>query len=102
MRHIFCAALAVLPAQTFAEGDAANGKDLAAEYCARCHDIAPGGERKQHPPSFASIADYRPEDQILARILFPALHSPMPAWSEWLDRGQVDDLVAYIVSLEGT
>ena len=55
-----------------------------------------------HPPSFTAIAGYRPADQILSRIMFPALHSPMPAWSNWISRDEVDDLVAYIQSLEGS
>ncbi|MBT8416124.1 MAG: cytochrome c [Silicimonas sp.] len=80
--------------------DPQNGQALAVDNCARCHDIAPGGAAKLHPPSFAAIAGYRPEEQILARIMFPALHSPMPAWSQWFDRDEVDDLVAYIQSLE--
>ncbi len=101
MKHIIlgmtlCAALA---APTLA-ADVENGRRLAEENCARCHDIGPGGAAKLHPPSFAAIAGYRPADQILARILYPALHSPMPAWSTWLDRAGVDDLVASIQSLE--
>ena len=54
------------------------------------------------PPSFASIAGYRAEAQIAARILFPDLHTPMPAWNQWFNRGDVDDLVAFILSLEGS
>ena len=102
MLHILCALLAVLAAPALAQGDAMNGSELAAEHCARCHDIAPGGAAKQHPPSFAAIAGYRAEEQIVARILFPDLHSTMPAWNQWLDRGDVDDLVAFILSLEGS
>ena len=103
IRPILTAAvLATLAAPAFAQGDVDNGRVLAAENCARCHDIAPGGAAKLHPPSFAAIAGYRAEDQILARILFPSLHSPMPAWANWIGRGETDDLVAYILSLEGS
>ena len=93
---------ALMPATAGLAADIENGRMLAEENCARCHDIGPGGAAKLHPPSFASIAGYRPTDQILARILYPALHSPMPAWSNWIERAGVDDLVAYIQSLEGT
>lgn len=93
------AAVLATPAAASA-ADIDNGRALAEENCAMCHDIGPGGAAKMHPPSFAAIAAYRPTEQILARILYPALHSPMPAWSNWIDRAGVDDLVAYIQSLE--
>ena len=82
--------------------DAENGKLLAEENCARCHDVAPGGASKLYPSSFTAIAGYRAEEQIISRILYPTLHSPMPAWSNWISRDEVDDLVAFIQSLEGS
>lgn len=102
MRHFLCTALIALATGAAAEGDADNGALLAEENCARCHDISPGGAAKQYPPSFASIAGFRPEEQIVARILFPDLHSPMPAWNSWLTRSEIDDLTAFILSLEGS
>ncbi len=81
-------------------GDAVRGGELAGEHCARCHDISPEGPAKLHPPSFASIARFRPEAQIEARIWTPNVHSPMPGWWLVMAREDVDDLVAYIVSLE--
>ncbi|MGJ8586002.1 MAG: c-type cytochrome [Marinosulfonomonas sp.] len=80
--------------------DVDNGAYLAAENCARCHDIAEGGGAKTMPPSFASIAAFRAEDQIYVRIMFPQMHSPMPAWSMMLSSDEVDDLTAYITSLD--
>ncbi len=80
--------------------DVENGAALAAEHCARCHDVSEGGEAKTMPPSFASIAAYRAEDQIAFRIMFPQMHSPMPAWSMMLSNDEVDDLTAYIVALD--
>ncbi|MBT8424745.1 MAG: cytochrome c [Silicimonas sp.] len=101
MKPAYAIAIAAgLFASTGWAADPQNGQALAVDNCARCHDIAPGGAAKLHPPSFAAIAGYRPEEQILARIMFPALHSPMPAWSQWFNRDEVDDLVAYIQSLE--
>lgn len=82
--------------------DAADGLALAEEYCVRCHDIAPGGAAKTYPPSFASIAWFRSEDLVRVRILFPEMHAAMPAWANWLSPDEVDSLVAYIVSLEGS
>lgn len=80
--------------------DVENGASLAAEHCARCHDISEDGAFKTMPPSFASIAAYRAEDQIHFRILFPQMHSLMPAWSMMLASEMVDDLTAFIVSLD--
>lgn len=90
------------PATSAFAADAENGKFLAEENCARCHDVGPGGASKLFPPSFTAIAGYRAEEQIISRILYPTLHSPMPAWSNWISRDEVDDLVAYIQSLEGS
>ena len=82
------------------EGSIENGAELAAEFCAQCHDITATGPMKQHPPAFAAIAKFRPEEQIRASIWFPALHAGMPQVMNVLDREAVEDLTAYIVSLE--
>ena len=83
-----------------AAGDAAKGHALAKEACARCHDVEKGGAFKMRPPSFQSIAIYRREDDIWARILSPSPHSGMPDTQWALSPDQVQDLVAYIVSLD--
>ena len=83
-------------------GDAKAGRVLAEEHCAHCHDIAPNGAFKQDPPSFAAIAVYRAPDDITGRIWFPAMHARMPPMSMILNPDQVEDLTAYIVSLEGS
>ena len=80
--------------------DAGNGADLALEHCVRCHDISEDGEMKTMPPSFASIAAFRDADQIRMRIMFPTMHSIMPAWSLMFSNAEVDDLVAFVVGLE--
>jgi len=85
----------------FAAGNAAAGAKLAREHCAQCHNVSPGGAFKTYPPSFASIAAYRSEGQIYARIVMPAMHSGMPQVALYLlQPDQVSDLIAYIVSLE--
>ena len=90
----------VLTALPAAATDVGNGADLAVEHCARCHDIAAGGKTKTMPPSFASIAAFRAEDQIFMRIMFPQMHSPMPAWSMMLSKQEAENLTGYIVSLD--
>jgi mono/diheme cytochrome c family protein len=91
---------ALFIAHAYAEGDAAAGKELAREMCARCHNIEPNGAFKQHPPSFAAIAVYRSEEQIFGRIVFPPLHAAMPQIGYMLTPDNVEHLVAYIRSLE--
>lgn len=93
-------AMVLMAAGPLAAQDAAAGRELAEEYCVRCHDIEDGGAMKTYPPSFDSIAVFRAESQIYARILFPDLHSQMPAWGTFLGSDQVADLTAYIMSLE--
>lgn len=101
MTRMFLTALPLIFAQAaLAQDGMQSGRALAEERCARCHDVAPGGADKLYPPSFASIAGFRPEEQIRSRILFPQLHTPMPAWADWLTPEQIDDLVAYILMLE--
>lgn len=86
-----------LSAPAMAEGDPLAGKETAEEWCARCHDIEQGGQRKQDPPSFAAIAVFRSPEYIHANITFP--HERMPDMAQVLGLN-VDDLVAYILSLE--
>ncbi len=84
--------------------DIEKGRKIAESYCSRCHDVGPDGKMKQDPPSFAAIAVYRSPDQIYARILAP--HVPMPkvvfSWDWMVSRVSVEDVVAYIVSLDKT
>ena len=86
-----------VPAVALAEGDPFAGKETAREWCAACHDVEPGGQLKQDPPSFTAIANYRSSTYIHANITFP--HERMPDVAQILGLN-VDDLVAYIVSLE--
>ena len=92
--------LAVTTMGGLAQGVPVKGEALAREWCARCHDVEKNGPFKQHPPSFASISVFRSEDQIYARIAYPPLHSAMPELSYALTPDNMQDLQAYIVSLE--
>ena len=83
-----------------AEPDIANGAKLAQESCSRCHNVEVDGPFKLHPPSFASIAVYRTPDQIYGRIAFPPFHASMPQVGYMLDPTNIEDMVAYIVSLD--
>lgn len=83
-----------------AEPDPAKGASLARESCVRCHNIEADGPFKLHPPSFAAIAVYRSPDQVYGRITYPPLHGGMPEVGYMLTPDNIEDLVAYIVSLE--
>ena len=93
-------ALLAAPGAGWAAEHAAAGQALAREHCAHCPDVEAGGAMKMHPPSFAAIARFRPEDQIRARIWFPSLHSVMPPMMNLLTFENVDVLTDYILSLE--
>lgn len=94
-----CAAIPalLLVSAAGAEGDPEAGHQLAIEWCSSCHDTEPGGRMKEDPPSFAAIAVYRSPDQIRGKIIAP--HTGMPEYATILGL-DVDDLTAYIVSLE--
>jgi mono/diheme cytochrome c family protein len=95
-------ALALASPSHAAEGDAAAGYELAKQNCARCHNIEPGGAFKQRPPTFQAIAVYRSDPDIWSRIISPSPHSGMPEVMWDLSPNEVQDLVAYITSLDTT
>lgn len=96
---VLLAVFFVASAPAFA-ADVESGRKLAEETCARCHDVGPDGAFKQFPPSFAAIAVFRSPADIRARILYPPLHSNMPQMGIIWAPGVINNLVAYIVSLE--
>ena len=102
MLRVLLVASTILVSSTavLAQGSVEHGRELAVKHCARCHDISPNGKFKTYPPSFASIAVFRAQDQIMGRIKMPALHSRMPQMDWILSLEGVDNLVAYIMSLE--
>jgi len=91
-----CAFSTALAAQ---EANIKMGREIALEYCVECHSVEPSGEFKMQPPSFAAIAKFRSREQIEHRIVEP-LHVSMPRYNEYMIGGNIDDMVAYIVSLE--
>lgn len=87
------------PALAREPGDPVEGRAVAQEWCAECHDVEPGGRFKQDPPAFAAIAVYRDDAHIRANILYP--HDGMPDVAKVFGLN-VDDLVAYMRSIEDT
>ena len=84
-----------------AEGNIQNGERVAREACVICHNVEKNGAFKLHPPSFAAIAVYRTDNQIRNRIFYPDVHSGMKQHLGFVfSVDKIDDLVAYIRSLE--
>ncbi|WP_343080847.1 cytochrome c [Ostreiculturibacter nitratireducens] len=81
-------------------GNPEAGKALAQEHCSNCHNIAEGGAFKLYPPSFAAIGTYMGTDMIRMRIMIPNVHTIMPRFYEIMTAANLNDLTAYIVSLE--
>lgn len=80
-------------------GDTARGEAIAREQCARCHDVSEEGAFRKMPPSFRAIAIYRTEPDIWARIISPSPHAAMPDMTWTLTADDVQDVLAYILSL---
>ena len=81
-----------------AAADVKEGSKLARQWCANCHLV--GGEQTaggDTAPTFASIAETAAErtDDLKAWLADP--HPPMPNLN--LTRSEIDDLLAYIESL---
>jgi mono/diheme cytochrome c family protein len=83
----------------------ANGQIVARKLCVNCHIVEPGGAPGQRDvpagvPSFMAIAEKpgQTEDRLTGFMLNP--HPPMPQVQ--LTRRELDDLAAYILSLQGT
>ncbi len=94
---ITCAAL---PAAAQPEpGDARAGQRLATTWCANCHRIAPGGPgpSTDAAPAFPAIAQMASTTSMSLRVFLQSPHGNMPDYR--LTREQLDDLVAYILTL---
>lgn len=94
--------LAVLAAPALAQpepGDARAGQRLAATWCANCHRIAPGGPgpSTDAAPDFAGIAAMPSTTSMSLRVFLQSPHVSMPDYR--LTREQLDDVVAYLLSL---
>lgn len=93
------AALAAAPA-AFAQtvGDAAAGREIARTWCANCHvvDDTPSQVR-DGVPSFPAIARQPSTTALSLQAFLQTPHARMPNFQ--LTRTQIDDAVAYILSL---
>jgi mono/diheme cytochrome c family protein len=92
--------LAAAPALAQPEpGDARAGLRLAATWCANCHQVAPGGPgpSTDAAAAFAAIAAMPSTTSMSLRVFLQSPHANMPDYR--LTREQMDDVVAYLLSL---
>jgi mono/diheme cytochrome c family protein len=81
-----------------APGDTNAGHELAKTWCAGCHIVEPQEmDAKDAVPSFAAVAAMKSTTQLSLQAFLQTNHHNMPDWR--LTRQQVDDVVAYILTL---
>ncbi len=100
MRYLALFCLLAAPALAQPEpGDPRAGRGLAANWCAHCHRIAPGGPgpATDGAAPFASIVAMPSTTSMSLRVFLQTPHAGMPDYH--LTRDQLDDLVAYLLSL---
>ena len=93
--------VAAMPALAQPEpGDARSGQRLALTWCANCHQVAPGGPGPANDaaPSLQSVARMTSTTSMSLRVFLQSPHANMPDYR--LTREQLDDLVAYILTLK--
>jgi len=99
---LFCLA-ALLPLQSACAqptGDRERGRALGQDWCSSCHLVSPddGAVVNEAVPSFQAIAERRSTTSGDLRLFLQTPHIRMPTDS--LSVVQIDDLVAYILSLK--
>jgi len=92
---VTAAALALAAAGQAHAQDARNGAQLASRWCSNCHADANRGS--DTVPTFQRIANLPGRNAEFLRNFLTNPHPPMPPFQ--IGRSDIDDLVAYIVSL---
>lgn len=93
-------ALAAAPGVRAQEvGNVAAGRRLAVEWCGECHTVGPDARRGavDLAPPFAVVAADPATTAFRLRAFLMTPHDRMPNLQ--LSRDQIDDMVAYILSL---
>jgi len=82
-------------------GDPAEGARLADRWCSNCHMIGldTPTQADDAAPSFASVARQPGITAMSLRTSLQTPHSPMP--DHGLSNAELDNIVAYILALEG-
>lgn len=86
------------PAAAQETGDAATGATLARTWCSGCHVVDPRQSRASDAvPAFAAIANMTSTTSMSLHAFLEMPHGRMPDLK--LSGQQIDDVVAYILSL---
>jgi len=92
--------LACIPAAMAQQRDPAPGRRIAERDCTLCHEVRPGetgpGAMASAPP-FQLVARQPSTTELALRVFLRTSHADMP--NILLSEAEIDDLVAYIVSL---
>jgi mono/diheme cytochrome c family protein len=87
------------PAQ-IVNGDVSMGQQLAQRWCSDCHAVSTeNADAHGAVPSFVSIAKMSSTTSISLHAFLQTSHDRMPNLQ--LTQTQIDDVVAYILSLKG-
>lgn len=91
---------AALAAPALAEsGNAARGRAIAEQFCAKCHAIAPGRTSAEpNAPSFLRMAADPEQTRSSLRQFITLPHFEMPP--QTITSAEIDDVIAYILSLK--
>ena len=92
--------IACAPAALAQQRDPAPGRRIAERDCTLCHEVRPGetgpGAMASAPP-FQLVARMPSTTQLALRVFLRTSHAGMP--NILLSEAEIDDIVAYIVSL---
>jgi len=102
-KRIALLAILLAPTPAWGAGDASkasDGRKLALQWCAECHLVEKA--QAQAPvdgvPTFFAIADHPSTTETGLRAFLSTPHGKMP--DIMLSREQIDDIIAYILSLK--
>jgi cytochrome c len=90
--------VSVAPA-AWAAGDPERGRALAVQWCTSCHVVDLEGHGTDAAPALPTLlgSNLRTPDELRGWLVAP--HPPMPDLD--LTRQEIEDIVAYLVSLQG-
>ena len=94
---ILIGTLATMALLASARADRRAGLELARQWCASCHLVAPAGRGTDTAPPFEAMANDRAYTPARLRSWLLAPHPPMPNFN--LTRGEIEDIVEYLDSL---
>jgi mono/diheme cytochrome c family protein len=93
-------AMLVASAQAQQVGDPSEGRKIATSWCANCHRIEPGNARQKGDlaPAWPEVANLPSTTSLSLHAFLMTPHGRMPDFI--LTPKQMDDVVAYILSLK--